>query len=427
LSSRLQSIVDEASEVFGRPVAIDDHHMQLLVHTEHPPDELDEARLAAILKRPLVPALGEWIDAHGARTATGPFFVEANLELGLEARLCAPIRCHDRLLGFFWLTDRDRTLDSDDLDRVSAYAAEAGVDLYREMMLGGGGRGRERELLRSLLSSAEDVRREAAAELGESELFAADGAVVVVLAPLPSRSETSSQDAVRTAVGRVLARTRRQLPTRCALDLVTNDHGVLLIAPDAAGFANNAAAALVERLQPEIESAVAPHVSGWRQVIAVGGTAPTLACAVQSYEEAQRAARVAGSIDGFGDVVAWDDLGVYKVLSDLGWENLRQDSLPAGLRALLASPRLHLLVTTLEAFLDNGGDVQRTSAALYVHRTSLYHRLRRIEEIAGVDLGRGDDRLALHLGIKLVRLNGFESAATETDEIEAPNERGAGV
>ncbi|MEO3876485.1 helix-turn-helix domain-containing protein [Nonomuraea sp. B12E4] len=54
--------------------------------------------------------------------------------------------------------------------------------------------------------------------------------------------------------------------------------------------------------------------------------------------------------------------------------------------------------------MGNAGDVKRTAASLCIHRASLYYRLRRIEEIASVDLSSGDDRLALHLGLKVARL-----------------------
>ena len=38
---------------------------------------------------------------------------------------------------------------------------------------------------------------------------------------------------------------------------------------------------------------------------------------------------------------------------------------------------------TLETYLDHAGDVKSTAAELWLHRTSLYYRLRRVEEVAG--------------------------------------------
>ncbi|WP_248963805.1 helix-turn-helix domain-containing protein [Sphaerisporangium perillae] len=58
----------------------------------------------------------------------------------------------------------------------------------------------------------------------------------------------------------------------------------------------------------------------------------------------------------------------------------------------------------METFLDDTGDIKRTAASLRIHHASLHHRLCRIEEIAAVELSSGDDRLALHLGLKVARL-----------------------
>ena len=78
------------------------------------------------------------------------------------------------------------------------------------------------------------------------------------------------------------------------------------------------------------------------------------------------------------------------------------EDLPDGLRRLLAGDES--LVRTLEAYLDHAGDVKRTAAALSLHRGGLYYRLRRIEEVAGVNLHDGEDRLLCHLALRLARL-----------------------
>jgi DNA-binding PucR family transcriptional regulator len=59
------------------------------------------------------------------------------------------------------------------------------------------------------------------------------------------------------------------------------------------------------------------------------------------------------------------------------------------------------LAATLEAFLDAAGDIKRTAAALSLHRSGLYYRLQRIEELTGLDLAQGDDRLLAQLALRL--------------------------
>ncbi len=69
---------------------------------------------------------------------------------------------------------------------------------------------------------------------------------------------------------------------------------------------------------------------------------------------------------------------------------------------------------TLETYLDHAGDVKSTAAELWLHRTTLYYRLRRIEEVAGVDLNRGEDRLLCHVALRLSRLQRLASSAAES-------------
>ncbi|MCM3849000.1 helix-turn-helix domain-containing protein [Pseudonocardia sp. DR1-2] len=56
-------------------------------------------------------------------------------------------------------------------------------------------------------------------------------------------------------------------------------------------------------------------------------------------------------------------------------------------------------VHTLSVYLDAFGDVRKAAATLHVHPNSLRYRIRRIEEVAGLDLTDPELRLALQLVI----------------------------
>ena len=64
------------------------------------------------------------------------------------------------------------------------------------------------------------------------------------------------------------------------------------------------------------------------------------------------------------------------------------------------------MVETLETYLDVAGNAQLTAERLNLHRTSLYYRLQRVEQLADTDLKNGLERLALHLTIKIARMTG---------------------
>ena len=70
-------------------------------------------------------------------------------------------------------------------------------------------------------------------------------------------------------------------------------------------------------------------------------------------------------------------------------------------KAALAEPAL---AATAEAYLDTAGSVARTSAALGIHRQTLYYRLARITALTGLDLADGDTRLLVHASLRRARL-----------------------
>ncbi len=57
------------------------------------------------------------------------------------------------------------------------------------------------------------------------------------------------------------------------------------------------------------------------------------------------------------------------------------------------------LMETLASFLTHHGSWDRTAADLGVHRHTVRHRIRRVEELTGLSLDDPEDRLLLHLGV----------------------------
>lgn len=55
------------------------------------------------------------------------------------------------------------------------------------------------------------------------------------------------------------------------------------------------------------------------------------------------------------------------------------------------------LVRTLYVYLANGCNASKTAELLYLHRSGLLYRLRRIEELLDVDLSSFRDRVALEI------------------------------
>lgn len=127
----------------------------------------------------------------------------------------------------------------------------------------------------------------------------------------------------------------------------------------------------------------------------------TLAELPAAWAQATAAARTAAARPLLGPVAQWSEIGPYRMLAALA-AGPADD--PAT-RALLG-PAHRELARTAEVFLDCAGQAGRAAAALGIHRQTLYYRLGRVEQLTGLDLDEGEDRLLLHMALKASRLHG---------------------
>jgi hypothetical protein len=66
-------------------------------------------------------------------------------------------------------------------------------------------------------------------------------------------------------------------------------------------------------------------------------------------------------------------------------------------------------IQTLRVYLKNNSRITKTAQELYLHRTSLIHRLKRIERILQMDLNNPDHRLRLEITLKAIELKDLEA------------------
>lgn len=137
---------------------------------------------------------------------------------------------------------------------------------------------------------------------------------------------------------------------------------------------------------------------------ATGGTAAArrgLAELADSWREALSAARAAAAESRYGPVADWSAIGPYRLLASL--PRTEDTGADHTVRTLLTPPHAEL-ARTAEVFLDLAGQASRTATALGIHRQTLYYRLARVQQLTGLDLNDGEDRLLLHMALKQARL-----------------------
>ncbi len=127
----------------------------------------------------------------------------------------------------------------------------------------------------------------------------------------------------------------------------------------------------------------------------------------RSLEQASAALSIGRRIHGNGKVCAYDELGAYPLLYEGGGvERLRafaQRTL-APLRAYDEKHQTELL-RTLRLYFEVGQNVKTAAATLYVHRHTVFYRLRQIAEICNISWESPMDQLTLRTAVAIDALH----------------------
>ncbi|MFI6943208.1 PucR family transcriptional regulator [Streptomyces sp. NPDC050418] len=387
-----QDLVDEISTLLGAPATLEDRDFRLIAFGAHDSDdgvEMDPVRTRSILTRKSTAAVRAWFEGFGIARATEPVRIPAAPDAGvLTARICLPVRHRNVVHGYVWLLDTDPgptagqlTAAMDVTERIGVLLADeasAGEDVARE--------------LRAVLTSGRGWQRDMAVAALRAALGpgADDLLAVVCVTPWPGTGTGAARVPGTVAVCSVPpAADADEPPAFAAL--------VRVRATDALDPARTVATRL-------LASSPAGAAAG------IGGVRRGLAELPDAWREARAAARTATArhlsepgkpsrTTGEPAMAEWAALGPYRLLT----------ALPAGaaqdpaVTALLRHPEL---AHTAEVFLDHAGQAGRTAAALGIHRQTLYYRISRIEQLTGLDLDNGEDRLLLHMALKAARLQG---------------------
>ncbi|AXB46530.1 PucR family transcriptional regulator [Amycolatopsis albispora] len=380
----LFALADSLAEAVGSAVTIEDRLSRLLAYSRSQ-QGTDPARLDTILGRQAPDGVRVLFDERGvfARLAAedGPFFVEADQAHGLTGRMVVAVRAGRELLGSVWvtcgspLTGERRTALEDGARTVALHLlrSRASADLERQV---------ESDLVISLLDGTADattvvsrlglppgalrvvaVRAHIAAERHAALLLAFDRATTGFGWSRPGRSALSGNTLYTvlpgehgtTARGWVTG-LRDALPSQVVLT---------------AGIGGTAAAAELPASRQEADECLALHETR------PPGTPPP------AYDE------------------SWHDILLQRLRTAS-----RAGRTPA--RGPVAELRRHDAahgtshVPTLRAWLEAQGDLAAAGERLGVHQNTIRYRLRKMAEVAALDLDDPRKRLAMMIELATV-------------------------
>ncbi|MGP3770057.1 PucR family transcriptional regulator [Streptomyces sp. SDT5-1] len=379
----LDDAVQDLAETVGRRLVLVDDTMRVVGYSMHE-SEADRRRLSHVLAHS-----DAW---RPPRTAGEACCVEPVPELGDCLFLRLTDRDH-RIVGHLVLVLGTERVPADVRDTLVA----AGPALGDLLALRGLRAERESERARSLtvdlVTGGPECRAAAADALVAERILSASGRYSpVVLGTDPRTASPGDGERAALAVTATLDYVDRASTASAAGATLPDGLGVLLFPRPV----------VQPRLTRILEQ---PQVAGVRAGV---GPLVGLADVHRSFERARLAWRASCfAPQDHPTVTDWDQVGLDGTLARLPLETLAVDELPSPVHRLLTADLGRELLTTLDRYLDAGGDARQTARSLGIHRSTLYYRLDKLRTAIGSDLSDGRLRRELHTGLRIAQLAGL--------------------
>ena len=377
----------------GGLVSIEDAQSQLLAYSATD-ESADELRTLSILGREgpaqYLKVLRQWGVFDQLQRSDEVVHVPAHPDLRTKRRMVVgirePITERSRragLLGFIWVQEGDRPLATDAGDVLRGAAAIASRTIYRSLTAPS----TEAMLIQRLLGARGgglDVP-----SLASALNVPTDGPAAVI--GLASQSTDASAPADITAIAAVL-RLHASSFRPDSLATIIGDRAYVLLPR------YRSSAAVSSWIRQLVDQFQSRHSITLRAAIAA--PVPDLGQVADARIEVDRVLDGTAATFPDGRVTTLAESLTAVLLGEiLDLIAGRPDLLDPRLTALLDHDREHSaqLLDSVQAYLDQHGDVRTAAAALQIHPNTLRYRIKRAEGILGIDLGNARDRLLLEV------------------------------
>ena len=375
------AIVARLSEITGRAVAWHDATGSLRTVCGEVPRQVRDALGNG-------EELLRWVAGQTVPAADPPVN-EFGLPRG-RSRLVAPIPGRDGVHGFVSLIGEEHQLVQVDRVSVARGASACAIELDRERAVLRARDDLEGELVAALLDGS--YGSEAGATERARRLGFELGHRFSVLVIRGRNTSAGALDTLTVAARRCLAR------SASGSLLAVHDGAVCAVMTDVAADPPERSRLVAEALRADCAAALRDEV-----IVGVGRPRSGPQGVRQSHREAEHALRISARLKSPRAVATFSDLGLHRLLVAMTQHAELDDFYSQTAGALIAyDDRTGSgLMETLDAYFHCHGSPTDTAQRLHLHRNTVLYRLRRIEEIGGLQLDDPATRLNLHLCLRI--------------------------
>ncbi len=385
------AMTEVMSRLTGKIVAVQDKRLDIISVSVPASSNVDQAAVCAVLsRRDNLPQLLR--NRKAAATAPQSYWQQL-LPVGDQqmARLVSPIVSGDRARGYVSVVGSPDALDLLDVLTAEYGAAACALEMAKVKAISEAKKALRGNFLEGLLAGTlpeQEIQRLAGRLDHDTNrhhaiiTFTWDGPNAPTMRRLESPLNWLLSSHNRPALTHIYG----------------NDHVCVFQALEDEDKDLGTAVELARRLREHLRAEFPQQ----RLLAGLSGPAAKLEDWPESYRQAVQAMRLAGRLH-LDKLVDFNSIGVYQLLTEL--EDLKpvRRFCEQIIGSLVKYDERHRsnLVQTIDAYFNHHGNISQTAESLYVHRNTLLYRLERIQELTGQDLDNPDERLALHLALKL--------------------------
>lgn len=397
----IQSIVDNLARVIKRPITLEDINGRLIAYSVHD-NPVDAIRLETLLRKGATQNTICALRKHGVYQAInstrGIVRVPAIPEIGFKSRIAVAIRSGKTVLGYLWVADDGKPV----LPHIEAQIIRTSQLLAEKLVpIKSASKKQEKAALVAALTSE-------AATSPDSIKFKADSLGWNLESPyqvlvVESREDIVSSKDVEAMGAEIETVTKKK--KKPPLVAIVQNRIVLVYAGVTAGEVKRVAASLDHEMSKR----------GFSVMVGLGGSYSTVSEIKKSYDEALNALSLGTKFRFKEPYFEYNALALYNLICCM----VRCKSFKAYGRDIVEEiavyDRIHgsNLLKTLEVILDFSGKRKEAAQCLNVHPNTLDYRLRKIKQIAKVEIDDPNIRLALHLWVKALKYSKEDTQESE--------------
>ncbi|WP_221566590.1 CdaR family transcriptional regulator [Alkalihalobacillus sp. TS-13] len=391
------------SSKLGNPVIIENKNFELISYSSSF-DQFDLTQQKTILSKKcpifIIDRLKKEGIVHRLEKHSDPIRVHSMEELGFHQRVVIAAKYLGNTMGYIWIQESDKLLQSDDLaflEEISPHLGHLINDVYSE---DNAKKGRKEEIWWQLLhheyGSESQLRHDASlAKLTLPERFS------VVVFSITASPYKSMLDHLEKMVHNSYIHSQ--------IYALKTEYQVILVLygkSDKKFSSLELARSMIEKVKDETG-----EEKFYNFLIGVGKEYTSLYHLRKSFLEALEVIETANFISPRPESMPREfaHLGIYRYLATLYEKNSSKDYYSDDLLSLIKNDaeKQTDLLRTLEVYLANDGKGKQTANELFIHPNTLNYRIKKIQELTNIDFN--DFNMKVYLYTELLLLNNVEA------------------